>query len=276
MTTDLDFAALSFVQPLFQHRSVCIVAEEMEAKVVATYLSSHGAKATQTVLPTDLPTHPPQSAELVYCSLQDTRADLVAAVAKIRAPGGVVVWRHSGDAALATQALTHVFPSIERAAVMTALATWVGPPGALTATVAAEQARESGSVLICAERPQRLAMGCVRMSETTPVHPAHTAPSSAKEVSFLGDLEASLDRDRLREVETRLADTLQDLVQAQVTAAQALAERDHLKRKLERASEGTPLVREAHDAAVMAELKKELETIEALVKRLPQSLSHVS
>jgi hypothetical protein len=182
-----------------------------------------------------------------------------------RAQGGVVVVQASGDAATWSQALSRRFASVERAEVARGNAAWVGPPGAVTATLAVDDASALASVFICADRPQRLSLGSVCIGAQRPQQ--HTSVAPANVHSLSDDIAAGLDEDRLREVETRLAQTMDDLVQAQLAAAQALAERDSLKRKLESARQALP-AEPSNDVAVMEAIGQELLAIEGLIKQL--------
>jgi hypothetical protein len=265
-------AAAAFTKPLFQHRGVSVVsADPASRQLLATQLSADGAGSVSAIDATALSTLPPQSVEVFFCALGDgdLRDDAWAALLAARAANGVVVVLTLGDASTWSQALSRRFASVERAELVRGDAAWVGPPGAVSASVALEGGA-LGSVFVCAERPQRLVLGSVAMGGAHQP-PARAARAAPIEQSLSQDIAASLDEDRLHEVEARLAKTMEDLVQAQLVAAQALAERDALKRRLEQQRGGGPLAAPSQDATLMEALHKELLAIEALVKRLPRS-----
>ena len=269
-------AAASFAKPLFQHRTVCVVCSDSAAgNVAAAYLREHGAKSVNVCAAAALAGLTPGSVEIFFCFGDDELSnDAWTALLRARSEAGVVVVQQSGDASRAAQGLSRRFGSVERAELVRGESSWVGPPGAVTAAVHVDEAAAHGSVFVCAERPQRLALGSVCMSSGGALvarRVANPAPTSVEQ-SLSGDIAASLDEDRLREVEGRLAQTMEDLVQAQLVAAQALAERDTLKRKLESGGgSGKTATSSESDAALIEALHQELTAIEALVKRLPRS-----
>lgn len=262
-------AAVAFSKPLFQHRAVCVVGRDAAAAPqLVQRIKADGARSVLPVEAAALAGVGRESIDVFYCALGelDLADDQWASLLAARSGGAVVVVHTEGDAARWAQALSRRFSSVERAEIVRGTAAWVSPPGAVTATVAASGGA-CGSIFVCADRPQRLALGSVSL-EAGEAAPA--AVRATKIESLATDIAQSLDEDRLREVEARLQQTMDDLVQAQLVAAQALAERDSLKKKLEQQKGNSTAVASSEDASLMEALRQELVAIEALVKRLPR------